>query len=141
MLSLSAEISQQNVDLHVVNGDGDGGVLFGAELARFAGALVSGDEPTRSDARAALLQAAGEHVLVDAAAVAANFQRMVRIADSTGIPVDGIMLSMSGNIQNTLNLRRFESARNTPQRSRFEQWSGRVVRKLAPMLLGRMKKR
>ena len=38
--------------------------------------------------RQTLAAKAGEGPLVDAAGVAANFQRMVRFADSTGIPMD-----------------------------------------------------
>jgi hypothetical protein len=62
-----------------------------------------------------LLELAGAEVLVDAAGVAGNFQRMVRIADSTGIPVDDMMGALSGNIQQDLDLRRFGSAQNTPR--------------------------
>ena len=53
-------------------------------------------------------------VLVDAAGVAANFQRMVRIADATGIPVDQMDTELSREIRSTLGLERFASARNTP---------------------------
>ena len=88
MLSLSADISNTNVDLQVINGEGDGGLRFGLELRQFAEALASRDEAALSASRSALYEAAGNDVLVDAAAVAANFQRMVRIADSTGLPVD-----------------------------------------------------
>ncbi len=61
-----------------------------------------------------MLDVAGETVLVDAAGVAANFQRMVRIADSMGIPVDQLTENeMSDQIRNELDLYRFKSAENS----------------------------
>ena len=64
------------------------GVTHGTELMKFAESIATGNGKHLSSARRALFEAAGERVLVDAAAVAANFQRMVRIADAMGIPVD-----------------------------------------------------
>jgi hypothetical protein len=131
MLSLSADISQQDVDLQVINGTGDGGVAFGRELMKFAEAVASGDESALSSARSALLDAAGSAVLVDAAGVAANFQRMVRIADATGIPVDGMMAALSGSIQQDLDLRRFNSSQHTPERTRLQKLLGAGMRLFA----------
>ena len=53
----------------------------------FATALASRDEAALASARDRLNEVAGPEVLVDAAGIAGNFQRMVRIADSIGIPV------------------------------------------------------
>ena len=50
---------------------------------------------------------------MDAAGVAANFQRMVRIADSMGIPVDDMASELSQSIRSELELTRFEGARNS----------------------------
>ena len=116
MLSLSADLSDKDVDLAVINGDGGGGVPHGEALRQFAEALASRDEDALAAARQQLLETAGSEVLVDAAGVAANFQRMVRIADSTGIPAEGIIGVLSSNISDRLNLRRFHSAGNTPRR-------------------------
>ena len=58
-------------------------------------------------------EAAGQQVLVDAAGVAANFQRMVRIADSIGIPYDGAASEMSRQISDELKLTEFASAQHT----------------------------
>ena len=79
----------------------------------FAEALATRDEEALGTARDALLAAGGNDVLVDAAAVAANFQRMVRIADSTGIPVDPIALKATVEIREELGLNDFRSAHNT----------------------------
>ena len=45
--------------------------------------------------------------LVDAAGVASNFERMVRIADATGIPLDARMAALSQDVRDTLHLERF----------------------------------
>lgn len=136
MLSLSADASSTDIDLHIVNGDGDGasGVEHSRELMRFAEAVASRDPQRIADTRQALLDAAGNDVVVDAAAVAGNFQRMVRIADSTGIPVDDRMNLISGNIQQELDLRRFGSARNTPPTSLLQ----RIVNVPKGMVMRRM---
>jgi hypothetical protein len=52
-------------------------------------------------------------VLVDAAGVAANFQRMVRIADSMGIPIDDTESDLGKSVRSELDLGRFASAQNT----------------------------
>lgn len=135
MLSWSADISEQDVDLAVINGEGDGGVQFGAELANFAGALASRDEDALAAARDQLASAAGPEVLVDAAAVAANFQRMVRIADATGIPSDDLMQAISGDIAERLDLRRFHSAGNTPDQSLCQRLKNVPLRLLAGFVL------
>ncbi|MFT4518031.1 MAG: hypothetical protein ACI9JM_000408 [Halioglobus sp.] len=135
MLSLSADMLQEDVDLQVVNGNGDGGVQYGAELSKFAEAVASQNEPALTQARKVLFDAAGSDVLVDAAGVAGNFQRMVRIADATGIPVDGMMGALSGSIQDDLNLRRFESSHNTPVTTLLQKLIATPLRLLAPIIL------
>ncbi len=117
MLSLSAENSNTDIDLGIVNGDGgaSSSVRYSAELMRFAEAVAGRNPDAIAQARQVLLDEAGNDVVVDAAAVAGNFQRMVRIADSTGIPVDERMNALSGSIQKELDLRRFHSSQNTPQ--------------------------
>lgn len=52
-------------------------------------------------------------MLVDAAGVAANFQRMVRIADSIGIPFDNMQSDFVNSIQAELGLTRFTSAQHS----------------------------
>ena len=59
----------------------------------------------------------GANKLVDAAGVASNFQRMVRIADGCGIPVDEGRYSDSRvRIVEQLGLAEYESAKNTLSR-------------------------
>ena len=86
MLRASSEKHAQSVELEaVMSGDVASGVAFGVELIEFAEAVVSRDAAAISSARAALAEAAGHDAMVDAAGVVSNFQRMVRIADATGI--------------------------------------------------------
>lgn len=115
MLRVSAKATSSEVDLQGINGDPASaavGIEFGPQLMRFAEAVAmrSPDLPQR---RTELLKAAGAAALVDAAGVAANFQRMVRIADATGIPVDDMQAELGRNIRAELGIERFPSARNS----------------------------
>ena len=79
-------------------------------LLAFADAVVGADDAALEAARDALKSACGSEVLVDTAAVVANFQRMVRIADSTGIPLDTGMTGLTAGIRDELGLNEFASA-------------------------------
>ena len=116
MLRASAAMNDTEVSLELVNGEAtDGGdVEYANELMEFATALASRDEGALANARDKLQQAAGSEVLVDAAGIAGNFQRMVRIADSIGIPIDEDRLPMMNPQVEQLDLRRFRSSENTP---------------------------
>ncbi len=93
--------------------------------------MVSGDAPDLDAARRALLQAMGPEALVDAVAVASNFERMVRIADATGIPLDTPVLLMSEGLREDLGIDGFAAAANTPPPSPLAR---RVARILRPLL-------
>lgn len=115
MLRVSALYNETEVDLQAVNGDAESaavGVEFGPELMRFAESLASRDDDLERH-RAVLLETAGPAVLVDAAGVAANFQRMVRIADAIGIPVDERFGEMGQRVRAELGIERFPSAGNS----------------------------
>lgn len=119
-LRVSAMQNSTEIDLQAVNGDADGaavGIEFGAELMRFAESVASRDEAVEHRRRE-LLAAAGPAVLVDAAGVAANFQRMTRIADAIGIPVDDMSHEMGQQVRQELGIDTFPSARNTLDRPR-----------------------
>ncbi len=115
MLRVSAKITESDVDLSGINGSAGAavkGITYGDLLMAFAEA-VARRTPDLADRRQALMDAAGEAVLVDAAGVAANFQRMVRIADSIGIPVDDMETELGQSVRVELELTRFASAQNT----------------------------
>jgi len=107
---------------------GDAGIAHGEKLARFAEAAVSGDPAELATARDALRDAAGSPALVDAAAVVGNFERMVRIADGTGIPLDGVVEALSGDFREELGLEGYASRRLLG--------TGAIARALAPLLRG-----
>ena len=116
MLRGSASDSGVEVDVQGINGHADAaalGIEFGGDLMRFAEAIASRNGQALGISRENLLRVAGPKVVVEAAAVAANFQRMVRIADSIGIPIDEHSFNASNKIRETLNLSKFASARRT----------------------------
>ncbi len=116
LLRASGEIAGESYRLEAVaDGDPDGtsGVPHGPALITLAEALVSGDEAALALARAGVLEALGPAGLVDAAAVAANFERMVRIADATGIPLDAPVAALTADLRDRLGLDRFASSAHT----------------------------
>jgi hypothetical protein len=90
MLSWSGHTEGDEIDLAAL-GRGEAGtdLPLASELHAFAAAAVGDDEAELTRCRAVLLTAAGggdaaEAVMVDAAAVVANFEMMTRLADGTG---------------------------------------------------------
>jgi len=110
-------------------------VAHAGALLTFAEAIVGDDDEALASARAELLDAAGPEALVDAAAVASNFMRMVRIADSTGIALDGPMDVMSQKLRAELGIEQFGSAANTPPAGPLKRGLGRVLPPLASAAL------
>ncbi len=120
-LSLSAKTTETAIDLQMVNGATASeaqGIPFASELAGFAEAVTQRDGAEIRRTRDELVQVAGAVVMVDAAAVAANFQRMVRIADAMGIPLDEEDVEAAAGIRQELDLSRFATAENTPSANR-----------------------
>ena len=71
-------------------GDGsDGGVRHGRLLIDFTEAVLTRDHARLDTARQALLDALGSEAVVDTACIVAAFEGNDRIADATGIPLDG----------------------------------------------------
>jgi hypothetical protein len=83
------------------------GVEHGAVLIAFAEAMVGEDDAALARARQAVVEVLGPEAMVDAAGVASNFERMVRIADSTGIALDERMEVLSKEVRDKLHLERF----------------------------------
>jgi hypothetical protein len=72
---------------------------------------VGEDNAALARARQAVIEVLSPEAMVDAAGVASNFERMVRIADSTGIPLDERMEVLSKEVRNQLHLERFTAYR------------------------------
>ena len=77
----------------------------GAELVAFAEAIVTGAK-TLAQSRAAVVETLGPEAMVDAAGVVSNFERMVRIADSTGIELGDRLEQASADVRDALGLER-----------------------------------
>ena len=117
MLRVSAETSETDINLQLVNGasSDNSAVEHSNELMAFATAVAARDEAALAVSRKRLLTVSNPEVLVDAAAIAGNFQRMVRIADAIGIPMDADDASTVKATVDELDLRRFKTAENSPQ--------------------------
>ena len=131
MLRASIEYSGTDAELSGISDGpkaGDAGIEHGELLTTFADAAVGGDPAELATARDALREAAGAEALVDSAAVVGNFERMVRIADGTGIPLDAVVTTLSSDFREELGLEDFSSRRLTR--------AGGLARVLAPALRG-----
>ena len=84
-------------------------------MLEFSNAVMGDDDARLSRARAALRDALGEGGWSEAAAIAANFNQMDRIADSTGIPLDAGGRAMITEIGREIGAVNFASAKNTLQ--------------------------
>jgi hypothetical protein len=85
MLSWSSQEDGTPADVSAVaTGEGDAGLPHGAAMLAFADAIAGWDDRSLAVARDRLEADAGEAFMVDAAAVAANFEMMTRVADGTG---------------------------------------------------------
>jgi len=94
--------------------NGDGGVTGGAILTRYAEAVHeagAGHEVDLDAITAEVIEKVGEAGLVDAAAICANFNMMVRIADGTGTPLDEGTIDVSAELRQDLNLDSLTSRR------------------------------
>jgi hypothetical protein len=83
------------------------GVEHGNLLIAFTEAMVRDDDATLTQTRHAVIEELSPEVMVDAAGVASNFERMVRIADATGIQLDARMEALSQGVRDALHLERF----------------------------------
>jgi len=116
MLRASIQYSGSDADVSgIAEGAkaGDAGIEHGERLTAFADAAVTGDDAELATARDALRVVAGSEILVDAAAVVGNFERMVRIADGTGIPLDNVVSAMTSDLVEELGLDALESRRES----------------------------
>ena len=114
LLRASSQHRGQTVDLQGVMGavDGDGGVPHGELLVAFAEAALGQDPDLMSEARQALSRALGEAGMVDAAAVAAGFNAIDRVADGTGIPIDEGRVASTASLRQDLGIDQFPSSKS-----------------------------
>ena len=135
---MSGELAGEQYDLHgVTAGEAAApvGVPHERELIALAEAVVRGSEAELAEARSHALAALGPEGFVAAAAVAANFERMDRIADATGIPLDTPLDAISAGMRAELGIDAFGSAANTPALSAARRLLGRALAPLARYLM------
>lgn len=110
MLRASVEASGEEVDLRAaVAGTGESHIEHGDLLGRFAEALVHRDS-SLAELREQVRAEVGADAVVEAAGVAGNFQRQVRIADGTGIPIDEGMAAPTAELREQLGINRFDAS-------------------------------
>ena len=105
MLSWSSADSRSPADVSsIADGHGDAGVRHGAELLAFAEAIARYDDSELAAARQRLVDVAGADAMVDAAAVAANFEMMTREADGTGARFPASVVDDRSSLTGTLGI-------------------------------------
>jgi hypothetical protein len=106
MLSWSSSQTGQQIDLTAVAAGRPGvGLEHGDALLRFASACGGTDDAEREAASAALVAETDEAFMVDAAAVAANFEMMTRLADGTGAAMPPERLERSADAIETMGIK------------------------------------
>ncbi len=106
-------------------------------LLAFADAVIDRDPEATARARDALRARAGDAATVDAAAVIANFERMVRVADGTGIPLDGPVAFFSADLRSEIGIDRVAATANAGPAGRAVRWASRA---LQPLLRAAMRR-
>ena len=91
---------------------GDTGVPHSAELLTFTNAVQIGT-PDLDAARAQLGRAVGADGVLEAAATIAVFNGLVRVADGTGIALDGGVFAVSAGDRAKLGIDSFAGAANS----------------------------
>ena len=90
----------------MLDGNLDSGVECGAELLELCEALVKGDPSAITEASTNVINLMGSEALVDAVGVYSNFERMVRIADATGVELGETLSELSADIRSDLRVER-----------------------------------
>lgn len=89
-------------------------MAHGARLVAFTDAVMANDVNAIVATRTALRQVLDDAQFVDTCAIIGAFNVVDRIADASGIPLDDMMMTMSGEVRAELGLGAFGSAANTP---------------------------
>jgi hypothetical protein len=112
LLRESSKAQGEEYDLSVLTGTrGDGNIPHGALLIAFADAVLGTDDRRLAGLQADIRAALGNAALVDAAAVAATFNAIDRVADSTGVPIEDEKAQASADLRATLGINAFAESR------------------------------
>lgn len=105
MLSWSSTSTGESIDLAAVADGRDGvGLAHANELLRFASAAAGSDDGELATARQRLVDVTDEEFMIDAAAVAANFEMMTRLADGTGARMPAERLKRSAEVIDVMRI-------------------------------------
>ena len=88
----------------------DGGIPNGARLIRFATAVLGNDPGELVAAREDIVAVMGGAALTDTAAVAALFNAIDRVADSTGIPLEDGKAEATADFRSAIGIDDFAAA-------------------------------
>ncbi len=111
LLRASSNAAGTEVDLSAtVEDTADSGVENGAALTAFAEAVVRATDDLDA-VRARALETLGPEKFVEAAATVGIFNGLVRVADSTGIPSDTMMLEGTADVRGDLGINRWAGAK------------------------------
>ena len=80
------------------------GVPHGELLVEFGEAMLVGDAARRGRAREAIYNSLGPSALVDAAAIVASFNAVVKVADATGIALEDFKADATKDLRAELGL-------------------------------------
>lgn len=141
MLRASSDYNGDDVDLSAIKDPamaGASGIAAAPELLGFASASCGGQAVEIASSRDALREALGDAAVVDSAAVIGNFERMTRIADGTGIPLDTPVNAVSAGIQDDLGLREFHSSEQTRSVGRLAAAAARLFSPIALRIMPRV---
>ncbi len=89
----------------------ESGIPHADLLVAFAEAVLGRDGVALSTARTAIAERIGAAALVDTAGVAALFNAIDRVADSTGIPLEEDKAEMTASLRAELGIDRFAEAK------------------------------
>ncbi len=133
MLRASIETQGEEVDLRgLTDGKaaGESSISGAAVLVGFAEATLGGNTDEIAVARDLVRSELGSEALVDAAAVIGNFERMVRVADGTGIPLDAAVNVATEEIRAELGIDAFASEE---RKSEVATWQRLMARAIDPL--------
>lgn len=91
----------------MLDGAIDARVAHAIELLEFGEAMLGTDVARQARARDKLRAALGPAGLVDAAAIVASFNAVVKLADGTGIPLEDFKAQATQDLRAELDLERF----------------------------------
>ncbi|MFT7688134.1 MAG: hypothetical protein ACI9FB_003494 [Candidatus Azotimanducaceae bacterium] len=142
MLRESSKLEGADVDLQVLGGHtGSGDLPAEAELLAFAETALMFDVSATKTAREKLVEVIGYDAMIDSACIIANFQRMVRIADGTGIPLDTPVAMVTAGIREELGINAFGSAENTKPTRGIARLIGLLLAEVLSLVFKQMAKR